>query len=54
MQNRLPVVPNNERLILVETWADYNPPFNVGINRQYLYNFVFTRPRFAPQVKYEA
>lgn len=54
MQGRLPVVPDNERLILVETWADYNPPFNVGINRQYLYNFVFTRPRFAPQVKYEA
>lgn len=53
MQNRLPVVPDNERLIIVETWSDYNPPFNVGIKRQYLYNFVFTRPRFAPQVKFE-
>ena len=54
MRDRLPAVPNNERLILVETWSDYNPPFNVGIKRQYLYNFVFTRPRFAPQVKFEA
>ncbi|MGR3700914.1 MAG: TadE/TadG family type IV pilus assembly protein [Paracoccaceae bacterium] len=54
MQNKLPVVPNNERLILVETWSDYSPPFNVGIDRQDLYNFVFTRPRFAPQVKFEA
>ncbi|MDX5402765.1 MAG: hypothetical protein LPK02_11215 [Rhodobacterales bacterium] len=53
MQNRLPNVPDNERLIIVETWSDYNPPFNVGIKRQYLYNFVFTRPRFAPQVKFE-
>lgn len=53
MRPRLPAVPNNERLILVETWSDYNPPFNVGINRQDLYNFVFTRPRFAPQVKFE-
>lgn len=53
MKDRLPAVPNNERLILVETWADYNPPFNVGIKRQDLYNFVFTRPRFAPQVKFE-
>lgn len=53
MRARLPLVPNNERLILVETWADYNPPFNVGIKRQDLYNFVFTRPRFAPQVKFE-
>ena len=53
MKDRLPAVPNNERLILVETWADYDPPFNVGIKRQDLYNFVFTRPRFAPQVKFE-
>lgn len=53
MQDRLPAMPNNERLILVETWTDYNPPFNVGIDRQNLYNFVFTRPRFAPQVKFE-
>jgi hypothetical protein len=53
MANRLPMVPDNERLILVETWSDYIPPFNVGINRQDLYNFVFTRPRFAPQVKFE-
>ncbi|HEY9019516.1 MAG: hypothetical protein QUV10_08180 [Paracoccaceae bacterium] len=52
IQNKLPAVPNNERLILVETWSDYSPPFNVGIERQDLYNFVFTRPRFAPQVKF--
>ncbi len=53
MTDRLPTVPNNERLILVETWADYEPPFNVGLKRQDLYNFVFTRPRFAPQVKFQ-
>lgn len=54
MKDRLPSVPDNERLILVETWSDYRPPFNVGIKQQDLYNFVFTRPRFAPQVKFEA
>jgi hypothetical protein len=54
MQHKLPLVPNNERLIVVETWADYVPPFNVGLARQDLYNFVFTRPRFAPQVKFSA
>jgi hypothetical protein len=53
MQDRLPAMPDNERLILVETWTDYTPPFNVGIDRQNLYHFVFTRPRFAPQVKFE-
>jgi hypothetical protein len=54
MRNRLPTVPDNERLILVETWSNYQPPFNVGINQQDLYNFVFTRPRFAPQVKFQS
>lgn len=54
MQNRLPLVPHNERLILVETWSDYLPPFDVGLDQQDLYNFVFTRPRFAPQVKFQS
>lgn len=54
LADRLPIVPNNERLIVVETWADYDPPFDVGLQRQDLYNFVFTRPRFAPQVKFES
>lgn len=47
---KLPVMPHNERVIVVETWARYYPPFNVGIDEQDLYNFVFTRPRFAPQL----
>ena len=54
MTDRLPAMPNNERVILVETWADYEPPFNVGLKRQDLYNFVFTRPRFAPQLVFES
>jgi len=47
---KLPKMPNNDRVILVETWARYYPPFNIGIEEQELYNFVFTRPRFAPQL----
>lgn len=50
LAGRLPVMQNNERLIVVETWARFYPPFNVGIEEQDLYNFVFTRPRFAPQL----
>ncbi|SDN42394.1 hypothetical protein SAMN05216196_101493 [Lutimaribacter pacificus] len=50
MADRLPVMQNNERLIVVETWARFYPPFKVGIEEQDLYNFVFTRPRFAPQL----
>lgn len=50
MADRLPVMPDNERVIVVETWARYFPPFNIGIEEQDLYNFVFNRPRFAPQL----
>jgi len=46
----LPVMPHNERVMLVETWADYDPPFKTGIEEQEIRNFVFTRPRFAPRV----
>lgn len=47
---KLPIMVHNERVIIVETWSTYDPPFNVGLEEQNLYNFVFTRPRFAPQV----
>ncbi len=47
---RLPVMPDNERVILIETQAEYTPAFDIGMDTKYLDNFVFTRPRFAPQV----
>jgi hypothetical protein len=53
MNDRLPVMPNNERIVLVETWSDYDPPFRTGIEEQNIRNFVFTRPRFAPRVCWE-
>ena len=53
LTTKVPFVWNNERLIIVETWSDYKPPFNVGIDQQDLYNFVFTRLRFVPQLRFE-
>lgn len=50
LASKLPQMPNNERVIVVETWARYYPPFEIGVDEQDLYNFVFTRPRFAPQL----
>lgn len=50
MEHRLPVMPNNERVILVETSSVFSPMFNIGMGDKTLTNFVFTRPRFAPQV----
>lgn len=52
MEERLPTLLHNERVILVETATDYVPPFEVpGLNEEGLfYNYGFTRPRFAPKI----
>jgi Flp pilus assembly protein TadG len=46
--NKLPIMSDNERVILVETWSSYTPPFQVGLASREMYNFVTTSPRFAP------
>ena len=48
--DKLPVLPDNERLVLVETWAQYDPLFDTGLENREIRNFVFTRPRYAPRV----
>jgi len=54
IESRLPVMPDNERVILVETISVYEPFFDIGMEDRSMDNFVFTRPRFAPQVLYSA
>lgn len=54
MAHNLPVMVDEERLILVETWTDYVAPFNIGLNDTTIPTFVFTRPRFAPQLLFSA
>ena len=48
--SRLPVMPDEENVIIFETLSTYDPPFNTGLENQTISNFVFTRPRYAPQV----
>lgn len=50
---RLPVLPNFERITVVETWARYSAPFNVGIADHDIHNFIFTRPRRAPSITWD-
>jgi Flp pilus assembly protein TadG len=49
LRTKLPVMPHNEQVILVETVSVFEPPFKVGMDNQSLDNFVFTRPRFTNQ-----
>lgn len=50
----LPMMVDGERIIIVETWAQYRPPFATGMGTPEIRNFVFTRPRYAPQVLFES
>ena len=46
----LPVLPNFESITVVETVSRYEAPFNVGIVSHEIRNFIFTRPRYAPNI----
>ncbi len=48
--SRLPVMPDDQHIIVVETWVIYKPPFNTGLGEQEISHFVFTKPRYAPNV----
>lgn len=53
IEDKLPTMPDQERVIVVETWNDILPAFNVGLDGQNIYKLVFSRPRFAAQVAFE-
>ncbi|KIC13851.1 hypothetical protein RA20_22345 [Leisingera sp. ANG-Vp] len=53
VSSKLPDMPDQERVILVETFNEMEPAFNIGLPTLDLDNFIFTRPRFAPLVAFE-
>lgn len=48
--HRLPVMPQGDQIIIVESSSAFIPVFNIGLPNQTINNFVFTRPRYAKQV----
>jgi len=46
----LPQMVHNERIILVETASDFSPRISWGIGDRVIETFVYTRPRYAPQL----
>ena len=54
LEASLPVMAESDVLILVETLNDYTPRLNVGIGEVSIDTFVFTRPRYGPQLAFES
>ncbi|WP_300037422.1 TadE/TadG family type IV pilus assembly protein [uncultured Roseobacter sp.] len=50
---RLPVMPHNDQIIVVETSTEFDPLFDLGLANRDINNFVFTRPRYAKQLCYD-
>lgn len=50
--NKIPVMPANETVILVQTWVDYEPDFSIGLGGFTFENLIVTRPRFGPMLCY--
>ncbi|MBR9842358.1 MAG: hypothetical protein GYB25_04315 [Rhodobacteraceae bacterium] len=46
----LPAIAGGESLIVVETLSTYEPALDVGLGDLSIETFIFTRPRFAPQL----
>ena len=44
--DKLPVMPNNEVIIVLQNWLSYEPMFSVGLSAFEFENLIVTRPRF--------
>ena len=49
----VPILSDDERLIIVETWTDYTPMYSVGLSPFTMETFTFISPRFVSQVCYQ-
>jgi Flp pilus assembly protein TadG len=48
--DRLPTITDNEYIVVTETMTTFSPPFNIGLGKPDIENFIFTRARYAPRV----
>lgn len=50
LSEKIPVMADNETVLIVETLTPYSPALNMGLEYQLMSNFVVTRPRFHRRV----
>jgi Flp pilus assembly protein TadG len=54
LSSRIPRMSDGDYVVIVETWVDYAPGFNVGLDSTVMQQFIVTRPRFVPRVCHSA
>ncbi|WP_133395312.1 TadE/TadG family type IV pilus assembly protein [Palleronia sediminis] len=50
---RVPTLFDGDRIIVLETWMDYDPPFKTGIDKRTFGNITVTSPRFLAKIGYD-
>lgn len=50
MASKIPAMADGDYVILVETWVNYSPLFDVGLTNTQMSQFIVTRPRFVPKI----
>lgn len=53
LAEKIPIMSDGEKLIVVETWLPYEPIFNIGLGGFVFDTFTVIRPRYAPQVCFD-
>ena len=50
---QIPVMPEGDSVVLVETYMAYEPIFSMGLGARWFDTFITTRPRFAAKVGFQ-
>lgn len=50
LTDKIPIMSHGDTTVLVETWTNYRPGFDVGIPFTTFENFIVTRPRYQRRV----
>ncbi|MEM9710248.1 MAG: hypothetical protein AAF871_15845 [Pseudomonadota bacterium] len=52
-RSRIPIMADDDTVILLETWSNYVPPVKMGLPNVVFDNFIITSPRFTGQLCWE-
>lgn len=52
--DEIPIMADGDQILIVETWMTHRPTFQIGIPETEMANLMVIRPRFVPQLRFDA
>lgn len=50
IEDQIPILPDEERIVIVQSWVIYEPSFSVGLDAFSFDNLIVTAPRYTPSI----